>query len=356
MRVRGPGSVDLLRGLLILIMATAAVAVAAGAPPVESGVMATADEGLLLLRVAPGGNLWPDASAATFAERVIELTNQERAKVGLPPLISDPALNAAALGHSRDMAEHDFFSHTGSDGSSAYSRILAAGYSPIWTCGENIAAGYSSPEEVVAAWMNSAGHRANILSPYYHHIGVGYVYDAGNTFGPYYHYWTQDFASHSWQTPVPSTSTPTPTRTPTATATPTGTPTRTPTLTPTKTWTPTATATLTPTPTATATATGTPSLTPTRTSTATATLTPTPTATATATGTPSLTPTRTSTATATLTPTPTATATHTPTLTPTRTITATATPTASPTATPVPPPIQPRPFMRRVWLPLVAAR
>lgn len=303
--------------MLIVIVATAAVAVAAGAPPFESGATAIASDGLLL-RAAPGGNISPDASAATFAERVIELTNQERAKVGLPPLVSDPALNAAALAHSRDMAEHDFFSHTGSDGSSACGRMAAAGYSPIWACGENIAAGYSSPEEVVAAWMSSAGHRANILSPYYQHIGVGYVYDAGDTFGPYYHYWTQDFASHSWQTPVPATSTPTPTRTPTATATPTGTPTRTPTLAPTKTWT----------------------------------------ATATATGTPSPTPTRTPTATATLTPTPSATATHTPTLmpTPTRTLTATATPTDAPTDTPVPPPIQPRPFMRRVWLPLVAAR
>ena len=257
----------------------------------------------LLSAGSEGDRAGPDAAALdTFAEQVIALTNQERAKAGLPPLVSDPALNVAALRHSQDMADHDFFSHTGSDGSSACGRMLAAGYTPIWACGENIAAGYTTPEQVVAAWMNSAGHRANILSVYYQHIGVGYVYDAGDTFGPYYHYWTQDFASHSWQTPVPATSTPTATRT----------------------------------------------ATPTFTATRTATATPTATRTATATATWTASPTRTPTATRT--PTPTFTATRTPTPTATRTATATA------TWTLIPPPIQPPPVMRRVWIPLLAVR
>ena len=300
-RVRGPGRTVFLQGLLVLF-ALAAVAVATTNGPVAAGLAESDSGGVRVLPTGgEAGRATPDAAAATFAERVIELTNQERARAGLPPLISDAALNAAALRHSQDMADHDFFSHTGSDGSSACGRMAAAGYSPIWACGENIAAGFTSPEEVVAAWMNSAGHRANILSPYYQHIGVGYVYDAGDTFGPYYHYWTQDFAAHSWQTPVPATATPTwtatPTRTPTGTPTPTRTPTRTPTLTPTPTRTPTATASATPTPTRTPTASATPA--------------------------PSATP--------------------------------TAGGTATPTPTQIPPPIQPRPMMRRLRLPVVAA-
>jgi uncharacterized protein YkwD len=82
-------------------------------------------------------------------------------------------------------------SHTGSDGSDPGQRITRAGY--IWrTYGENVAAGYTTPESVVAGWMQSDGHRANILNPAFRDIGVGYAYGASST---YKHYWTQVFAA-----------------------------------------------------------------------------------------------------------------------------------------------------------------
>lgn len=117
------------------------------------------------------------------------LVNVERRAVGLPPLAWDNLLFTAARGHSDDMATHDYFSHTALNGSTPGDRITAAGY--VWnTCGENIAAGYQAPEAVVEAWMNSPGHRANILNTSFCDIGVGYAYVAARTYG---HYWTQNF-------------------------------------------------------------------------------------------------------------------------------------------------------------------
>ncbi len=176
--------------------------------------------------VLPGPVAKPRVPAASQAQslarlddmlqRVVDLTNQQRAQQGLPPLTLNSSLCSSAQTQSQDMASHNFFSHTGSDGSDVGQRIAAAGYSPIWAYGENIAAGQSTPEEVVAAWMNSPEHRANILSPYYTDIGVGYAYNDGST---YKSYWTEDFASHGnvAPTPVPPTPTPIP---PTATPLP----------------------------------------------------------------------------------------------------------------------------------------
>ncbi len=127
----------------------------------------------------------------TFEQRVIELVNQERTSRGLATLKKSPALMDAARGHSEDMACNDFVDHTGSDGSTPRDRILRAGYTP-GALGENIAAGCSTPEQVVDIWMKSDGHRANILNPDYCHIGVGYAYNANATYG---HYWTQDMAT-----------------------------------------------------------------------------------------------------------------------------------------------------------------
>jgi uncharacterized protein YkwD len=121
--------------------------------------------------------------------RVLDLVNQHRAAAGLSPLIRAAELDSAARRHSDDMATHNFMSHTGSDGSTPGQRISAAGYQ--WsTYGENIAAGYSTAEAVVNAWMNSSGHRANILNSRYKEIGLAVTYRAGTT---YRYYWTQDF-------------------------------------------------------------------------------------------------------------------------------------------------------------------
>ncbi len=132
---------------------------------------------------------------SSFEEEVIRLTNQERAAHGCPPLVAEIHLMNAAEGHSNDMAVNDFFSHTGSNGSSPGDRMLAAGYPGFTHWAENIAAGYSTPAIVMNAWMNSAGHRANILNCTLEEIGVGHVYrnpDPGGV--TYRHYWTQVFA------------------------------------------------------------------------------------------------------------------------------------------------------------------
>jgi uncharacterized protein YkwD len=130
-----------------------------------------------------------------YAQQVVNLTNQERLRAGCPPLTVSMQLVQAAQGHSEDMALRDFFSHTGSNGSSPADRINATGYQ--WRrWGENIAAGYSTPAAAVAGWMNSSGHRANILNCSFTEIGVGYYHlnpDRGSV--NYRHYWTQVFAS-----------------------------------------------------------------------------------------------------------------------------------------------------------------
>jgi uncharacterized protein YkwD len=111
----------------------------------------------------------------------------------------DEQLIAAAYGHSKDMALNNFFSHTGSAGTSVRQRASAAGYGSSFV-GENIAAGYSTPEEVMSGWMTSDGHRKNILNCAYVHIGIGYVYQtddaplAGASW-PYFRYWTQVFGA-----------------------------------------------------------------------------------------------------------------------------------------------------------------
>lgn len=115
---------------------------------------------------------------------VVELTNKERAKVGLAPLEMDSPLMAAAREKSQDMKDNNYFSHTSPTFGSPFDRLKALGIS-YSAAGENIAKGQRTAEEVVAAWMNSQGHRENILNPNFTHIGVGYVKD-GNI-------WTQQF-------------------------------------------------------------------------------------------------------------------------------------------------------------------
>lgn len=127
------------------------------------------------------------AGLVRTASEVVALTNTERSAAGLPPLAVDPHLTAAAQGHSADMVARNFYAHTAPDGSRARDRAAAAGY-PHQGIGENIACGQRSPGEVVRGWMNSPGHRENILRPDYTRIGVGYA-----TGGASPTYWTQVF-------------------------------------------------------------------------------------------------------------------------------------------------------------------
>lgn len=126
----------------------------------------------------------PAQSASEFEKKVVELTNAERAKAGLAPLEIYEPLMKVAQQKSDDMAAKNYFSHTSPTYGSPFDQMKAAGIS-YRAAGENIAQGQRTPEEVVQAWMNSEGHRANILNGSYTHIGVGYVAD-GN-------YWTQQF-------------------------------------------------------------------------------------------------------------------------------------------------------------------
>jgi uncharacterized protein YkwD len=129
------------------------------------------------------------SESTSMETEVFALVNLERQIQKLHPLQMDSRLHEAALGHSQDMAEQNYFDHTSLDLRTPGTRISQAGYA--WsTYGENIAAGYQTPAAVVEGWMNSSGHRANILSSGFCDIGVGYAYSAGTTYGAY---WTQDF-------------------------------------------------------------------------------------------------------------------------------------------------------------------
>ncbi|MFD9338453.1 CAP domain-containing protein [Streptomyces sp. NPDC060028] len=129
----------------------------------------------------------PSAPAASAdAAAVLSLVNQQRAAAGCSALTLNAKLTKAAQDHSEDMAAHGNMSHTGSDGSDPGGRITRAGYT--WsTYGENVAYGYSTPEKVMEGWMNSPGHRENILNCSFKEIGIGLAQPN--------HYWTQDFGA-----------------------------------------------------------------------------------------------------------------------------------------------------------------
>ncbi|WP_329204317.1 sigma-70 family RNA polymerase sigma factor [Streptomyces sp. NBC_00683] len=129
-----------------------------------------------------------DPPPSSAAEEVTALVNAERAKEGCAAVRSNSKLATAASRHSADMVSRDYFSHTSPDGSDPGDRITAAGYR--WsTYGENIAKGQSTPASVMDSWMNSPGHRANILNCAFKEIGVGRVDSSG---GPV---WTQNFGA-----------------------------------------------------------------------------------------------------------------------------------------------------------------
>lgn len=124
------------------------------------------------------------SQVSAFEQQVIDLTNQERAKHGLPALKLDEQLSKAARAKSVDMQTNKYFSHTSPTYGSPFEMMKQFGIS-YRGAGENIAMGQRTPQEVVNAWMNSSGHRANILNSNFTHIGVGHAAN-GN-------YWTQMF-------------------------------------------------------------------------------------------------------------------------------------------------------------------
>jgi uncharacterized protein YkwD len=129
-----------------------------------------------------------------FERQVIFFVNHERNLVGLPPLELDVRLQTAARWMSNDMAAHSNVpaDHVDSLERSVGVRVSDEGGYPYIHLGEVIAGGFSSPETVVNAWMNSPGHKARLLDPDYEHIGVGYAFDTGTD---HWHYWTADLGS-----------------------------------------------------------------------------------------------------------------------------------------------------------------
>ena len=137
--------------------------------------------------VKPAEPETPSQNTASYEQQVLALVNEQRANYGLAPLSYSSELEAVAYAHSKDMAQNNYFSHTNLSGQSPFDRIKAAGIS-YRSAAENIAAGQKTPQEVVSAWMNSAGHRANILNSSVTKMGVG-IYSGGS----YGVYWTQLF-------------------------------------------------------------------------------------------------------------------------------------------------------------------
>lgn len=125
-----------------------------------------------------------DASTLKYEAEVVRLVNEIRVENGLNPLTQDWELSRVARYKSQDMKDNNYFSHTSPVYGTPFQMMKSFGIS-YRSAGENIAKGYATPQAVVNGWMNSSGHRANILNASFTHIGVGYV-SGGN-------YWTQMF-------------------------------------------------------------------------------------------------------------------------------------------------------------------
>ena len=114
-----------------------------------------------------------DATEADWATQILMLVNRERVNAQLRVLLPDPEAELAAKVHAEDMAARNFFDHFTPEGWSPYDRLLMTGASGFTMSGENVAYGQPTPAAVMIAWMNSPGHRANILHPDWTHIGMG---------------------------------------------------------------------------------------------------------------------------------------------------------------------------------------
>lgn len=154
--------------------------------------------GLLPLAVqVRGGDASPDATAsasvAAIEEGIRDCANRNRRARGIAPLGSGGPLNRAARLHARNMARHGFFDHTDPQGRGPAERVaIFDGGGRFAFVGENIGAGYRSAAAACAGWMNSDGHRRNILDSDYTHIGGGFARG-----GPYGRYYVQVFAALS---------------------------------------------------------------------------------------------------------------------------------------------------------------
>ncbi|KAI9906358.1 hypothetical protein PsorP6_003192 [Peronosclerospora sorghi] len=151
---------------------------------------------LAMVATATTNGLIDAAPSDDYSADMLALVNKERALAGVPALCMNKKLQAAAQRHSNDMAEKNFMGHGGSDGSTVSQRIAEAGYG--WDAvAENVAAGQENVTTVMQSWMDSPGHRENILNREYTMFGTAYSYNQATS---YKYFWTQDFGSSSTET------------------------------------------------------------------------------------------------------------------------------------------------------------
>lgn len=171
------------------------------------------------LSMQPDAATGQQATDGTFAEQMVVLVNQFRQQNNLPPLKIDPSLTTAAQSYASRLGASNFFGHLDPDlnCNTPADRVTAAGYANWAAVGENIAAGYPSPQAAFDAFASSAGHRANMLNAAYRDIGAGFFLDendaanvrqngncpyTANNGGPYRYYWAQEFGAR-WRNGAP---------------------------------------------------------------------------------------------------------------------------------------------------------
>jgi len=184
--------------LLGAILATL-TAIGCGAESSESSSASPERDAAAALRTTtddgghPLSSLTEDPGTLAFESEVLRLVNDHRVSKGLSALTDSPALRATARAHSQHMAMHPFFGHASPEGLSAGDRLGLNGIA--WgSVGENIAAGYETPQAAFDAWMGSPEHRTNIESIQWTHAGAGYALDgAPSEEFPHGHFWTLDF-------------------------------------------------------------------------------------------------------------------------------------------------------------------
>ncbi|AIQ13441.1 CAP domain-containing protein [Paenibacillus durus] len=155
------------------------------APAEKPAVAKPAETPAPAAKPAPPVQTAPEAvqsDKASFVKQVVDLVNQERAKAGLAPLTALDSLNKVAAAKATDMRSNNYFSHTSPTYGSPFDMMRTFGVTYNYA-GENIAKGQRTPEEVMNAWMNSPGHKANILNKNFNYIGVGFDN----------YYWAQEF-------------------------------------------------------------------------------------------------------------------------------------------------------------------
>jgi len=108
------------------------------------------------------------------AGRILKLVNEDRAESGLSQLSLNPTLSLAAFAKAEDMISKNYFAHESPEGNKPWTWFKALGYNYVYA-GENLALGYSDPQDLEQSWMSSPSHRANILSPYYSEVGLAIV-------------------------------------------------------------------------------------------------------------------------------------------------------------------------------------